>query len=279
MDKSGRKRIRRLLAGLLAAVFFACAFLIARLIREDARSRRLYEDAVLQFVNTVENPAQPTAGPAQETAPPVPPETGETSAPAAAPMIPKREFPAMQIDFDKLLDVNEDIVGWLWVPDTDINYPIVQGESNYSYLERDYTGKRSNAGSIFMDSRNSPDFSDPNTIVYGHNMRSGRMFGALKEFKEQEYVDEHSLFCIVTPEGQFNYDIVAVDVVDMYSDLYYTTFNREGSFDQYLKELLDNSLIRTKVRVTEGDRLCTLSTCTSAYWRDRLIVVGRLWTD
>jgi len=275
MDKSRKKRIRRLLAGLLAVVFLVCAFLIAGLIRQDIYNRELYENAISQFVNTVGN----TVEPAQEAAPSAVPETGEAEEPVITPVIPKREFPTMHVDFDKLLDVNEDIVGWLWIPGTDINYPVVQGESNYSYLERDYTGARSNAGSIFMDSRNTPDFSDPNTILFGHNMRSGRMFGSLKEFKEQEFVDEHRVFCVITPEGQFNYDIVAVEVVDLYSNLYYTTFHREGSFDEYLKELFDNNLIRTNVKVTEGDRLCTLSTCTSAYWRDRLIVVGRLWED
>jgi sortase B len=273
MDRSRKKRIRRLLAGLLAAVFLVCASLIAWLMWQDVYNGRLYENAILEFVNT----AEPIH--TQEIVPSAAPETGETQAPVMTPVIPEREFPTMRVDFDKLLDVNEDIVGWLWIPGTDINYPVVQGESNYSYLERDYTGARSNAGSIFMDSRNTPDYSDPNTILFGHNMRSGRMFGSLKEFKEQEFADEHSLFCIITPEGQFNYDIVAVEVVDLYSDLYYTTFHREDSFDKYLKELFDNNLIRTNVKVTEGDRLCTLSTCTSAYWRDRLIVVGRLWTD
>jgi sortase B len=271
MDRSRKKRIRRLLAGFLAAVFLVCAFLIAWLVWQEVYNGQLYENAIEQFVNT--------ALPALESAPASAPGAEETEAPVMTPVIPEREFPSMLIDFDRLLDVNKDIVGWLWIPDTEINYPVLQGESNYSYLERAYTGESSNAGSIFMDSRNTPDFSDPNTILFGHNMRSGRMFGSLKEFKEQEFVDEHSLFCIITPEGQLNYDIVAVEVVDLYSDLYYTTFHREGSFDEYLKELLDNNLIRTKVKVTAGDRLCTLSTCTSVYWRDRLIVVGRLWEE
>jgi sortase B len=188
-------------------------------------------------------------------------------------------FPTLIIDFEALMSVNDDILGWVWVPGTSISYPVVQGRSNYSYLSRDYTGRSANAGSIFLDSRNARDLSDPNSILYGHNMRSGSMFGSLKQFKEQEFVDTHSVFCILTPEHQFNYEIFAVETVDLYGDEYYTTFNREGSFGSYVETVLSNSLIETDVAVSEGDRICTLSTCTGDYWRERLIVVGRLWED
>jgi hypothetical protein len=188
--------------GYWQSFFLVCAFLIAGLIRQDIYNRELYENAISQFVNTVGN----TVEPAQEAAPSAVPETGEAERPVITPVIPKREFPTMHVDFDKLLDVNEDIVGWLWIPGTDINYPVVQGESNYSYLGAGLHRREIERRQHLYGQPEPPDFSDPNTILFGHNMRSGRMFGSLKEFKEQEFVDEHRVFCVITPEGQFNYE-------------------------------------------------------------------------
>ena len=255
-------RRRRLLAVLLAAVFLVSGVWAAVVLLDNYRSAHLYTETAAQFVQAV-IPAAPAA-----------PQT--TDAPEEKPV---RPFPEMAIDFDALRAANEDIVAWVWVPGTTISYPVLQGENNQQYLNRTYTGTVANAGSIFMDYKNAPDFTDPNSIIYGHNMRSGNMFGALQAFREQSYADEHPYFCVITPEGQLNYDIFAVTVVDMHSDVYTIAFGQDKTFADFMDLVASQNLIEADVEVAEGDRICTLSTCTSVVWSDRLVVLGRLWTD
>ena len=95
--------------------------------------------------------------------------------------------PPIEVDFDKLKSVNEDVVGWIYVDALpDISYPIVKGKDNQTYLHQTYEKNYNFAGTIFVDYENSGDFSDCNTLVYGHNMKNGSMFGHLKKFREND---------------------------------------------------------------------------------------------
>lgn len=172
----------------------------------------------------------------------------------------------IEVDFDSLKAINEDVIGWIYVEalaDT-INYPVVQGEDNSTYLHTTYEGNYNFAGTIFMDYENSNDFSDCHTLLYGHNMKNGSMFGQLKKFaNEPETYETSKYFWILTPEADYRYEIVAAYTTAVNSDTY-TLFNSPGKeFQSYLEKIKTYSVIETTVReMTIKDRIVTLSTCT-----------------
>lgn len=103
------------------------------------------------------------------------------------------------VGFEELKGINPDIVAWLLIPETEISYPVVQGEDNQYYLKHTFRGEEHIAGSIFLDYRNQPDFSDSRSIIYGHNMKDGSMFHSLKEFQEDGYLEEHGEIWLLLP--------------------------------------------------------------------------------
>ena len=118
------------------------------------------------------------------------------------------------VDFAALEGVNSDIVAWLYGADTGLNYPIGQAEDNDYYLYRLLDGTWNKNGTIFMDYVNRSDFSDQNTLVYGHHMKSGAMFGALVQYKKQEFYDDHPYLYLYTPQQSYRLDLIAGSVVD-----------------------------------------------------------------
>ena len=106
----------------------------------------------------------------------------------------------IQVDFDALFAKSQDIIGWLYCPDTPINYPVVQAADNEYYLHRLLDDRNNSGGTLFVDYRNSSDLSDWNSIIYGHNMRNDSMFGSLTDYKSQSYFDAHPEIFLLTPE-------------------------------------------------------------------------------
>ena len=172
----------------------------------------------------------------------------------------------IEVDFASLKAVNDDVIGWIYVEalaDT-INYPVVQGDDNSTYLHTTYEGNYNFAGTIFVDYENSADFSDCNTLIYGHNMKNGSMFAQLKKFaNEPEVYEKSKYFWILTPEADYRYEIVAAYTTGVSSDTY-TLFKGPGKeFQSYLEKIKSYSAIETTVReMTIKDKIVTLSTCT-----------------
>ncbi|MBR3260743.1 MAG: sortase [Firmicutes bacterium] len=110
------------------------------------------------------------------------------------------DFP--KVDFESLQATNSDVVAWLYIPDTNVNFPVVKGPSNYTYLNLNYEGNYSISGSIFMDIACSSDFSDAETLLYGHNMHNGAMFGRLKKFNDGKYLEAHKDVFVLLPTGE-----------------------------------------------------------------------------
>lgn len=171
----------------------------------------------------------------------------------------------LEVDFAALKAVNDDVVGWIYIEALpDVNYPVVQGEDNSAYLHMTYEKNYNFAGTIFVDYENKGDFTDCNTIVYGHNMKNGSMFGSLSKFvKDPELYQKSRYFWILTPEHHYRYEILAAYTTAVDSDTY-TLFKGPGAeFEEYLQRMKDNSEIKTQVReLTMMDRIVTLSTCT-----------------
>lgn len=107
-----------------------------------------------------------------------------------------------EVDFDALLQVNDDVIGWIYIEGTDISYPLLCGRDNQQYLFQSYEKKYLTAGSIYIDYRCSRDFTDSRTVVYGHNMRNGSMFGKLDKFTKESYMKKHPYVYILLPDGE-----------------------------------------------------------------------------
>lgn len=179
------------------------------------------------------------------------------------------------VDFDSLLKRNGEVVGWIRFDEPAIiSYAIVQAEDNDYYLNRNLDGVSSSFGTIFMDRYNTADFTNRNTVLYGHNMRNGSMFGSLKKYREAEYFHENPYFYIYTPDGvAAKYHIFAVEEVASDSWHYKKYFSTLTDFAEYLKDIVDEALYGTGVSVPLDGNIVTLSTCTSSD-TSRLIVQG-----
>lgn len=187
--------------------------------------------------------------------------------------------PPIDVDFETLQGVNEDVVGWIYIEALDgISYPVVQGKDNETYLHTTYEKNYNFAGTIFIDYENSRDFTDCNTLVYGHNMKNGSMFGQLKKFTEdQATYDKSRYFWILTPEKNYRYEIIAAYTTGVNSDTY-TLFKGPGEeFETYLKTIKGYSEITTDdtEELTIKDKIVTLSTCTGNE-ATRFVVQGKL---
>ena len=179
------------------------------------------------------------------------------------------------IDFDSLQEINPDVIGWLEMEAVDtINYPIVQGEDNDYYLHRTFQRTDNFAGSIFMDYMNKSNFGQRNTIVYGHNMKNGSMFGSLKNYRDQEVYKKSPYFWIYTPTGIYKYEIFACAEVDKFGQDYQITFRDKEDFQEFIYRAQDQALYDTGVDVDYTDTVVTLSTCTGNE-ATRFIVQGK----
>ena len=179
------------------------------------------------------------------------------------------------IDCTQLLSVNSDIVGWLRIRALDISYPVVQGKDNDYYLHRTFEKTDNFAGCLFVNSYNIGDFTDQNTIIYGHNMKNGSMFGKLKNFSDPEVFKKSRYFWIFTPDFIYQYRIFSASVVDKTGLTYQISFT-DDEFDQFISRAYSNSVVDNQgVTVTKEDRIVTLSTCTGDD-STRFVVMGKL---
>ena len=180
--------------------------------------------------------------------------------------------PALDEPIDKSEFISDAQVGWVHIYETRIDYPIMQGEDNYEYLNKDPFGDFKLSGSIFMDYRNAKDFSDSYTLIYGHHMEFGAMFGALDEFVDEDYFNNHRRGRIVTGNKVYDYMVFAVIKTDAYNKTIFKPFGRgKDEVEEYIK---DNHVIY-KEPDNDG-RFVALSTCTSDGDQTRLILVGTI---
>lgn len=180
------------------------------------------------------------------------------------------------IDFNALFKENSHVVGWIQTEGTAMNYPIVQAADNDYYLYRMFNGVRNSAGSIYLDYRNSASFTDLNTIIYGHNMNNGTMFGTLKHYRSQSYYNQHPNIRIYTPSGNYTIAVVAGFKTDTSSGVYRIPKTTK-QLAKLHEEVINQSTFRAQTALQAGDRLVTLSTCAdSGGDTTRYVVVGKI---
>ncbi len=161
----------------------------------------------------------------------------------------------------ELREKTEDAAGWIRIPDTDIDFPIVQGKDNAYYLTHDHLGKRTRYGAIFMDYRNQPLIGDKNTILYGHNMKDDKMFGKLMPFKDAEFAQTHPYIELVTDKGYSIWKIFSAHVTSRDFYYIYVNFSTENKFMDFLAALQERSIHDFAMELHPEDRILTLSTC------------------
>lgn len=239
---------------MLLCVFAFSAYKIISTIRGYKLAEQAYSDMSTQFVS-VSTPA-PT------------PETPEASEPP--------EVSPINVDFDALKATSADAMGWIYQPDTVINYPIAHTDNNFYYLNH-ILGDTYNAnGTIFVDTKCATDFSDKNTLIYGHNMNDGSMFASLRNYRDAAYYPEHPVLYISTPEKNYRLELFTGFVTAPDSDTYAYKFEEDEQFMHYIETVKAQSTFKSDVEVTAEDKLVTLSTCTYEFEDARYVVIGKL---
>lgn len=181
------------------------------------------------------------------------------------------------VELSQLIEVNEDIAGWIFFENIDISYPVLYSGDNSKYLRRTYTGENLMSGSIFIEGANNRDFSDSHTIIYGHNMNDHSMFGKLEYFvTEPEYITEHEYFQIITENEKYRYKIISYKIVGGDSEVYTVFKTGNQNFVNFVNEkILDGSFINIDSDIEQSDHVITLSTC----FNDNRLVVSAIRVD
>lgn len=196
---------------------------------------------------------------AQTMSEPSPPSSSAAVRQSGVPVTPAAD--GFAFDYQKLTAQNSDAVGWLRLPETNLSYPIVQGKDNAYYLNHTFYKNNSSMGAIFLDSRIENGPGAKNSIMYGHNMRSGAMFAALCNFRDKGYYERHPEMELYSKAGKADYKIFSVHEAKPDSETYTYFFSDQSSYGSYLQKMKKLSLYDTGVETNAESRILTLSTC------------------
>ncbi len=178
--------------------------------------------------------------------------------------------------YEELVQINPEVIGWLRVNDTHINYPLLQAKDNSKYVHTTVDGSYSLSGAIFLDCTAAPDFSDFNSVIYGHHMEKNKMFGDLGLFTDKEYFDAHPYGDLYFGGKNHGIEFFAFLLVDAYDDIFARRQDEPELWQAYLDQIQALALYSRDIPVTTEDRLVLLSTCTNEMTNGRHILVGRL---
>lgn len=301
---------RVVIVALLLVVFLFSGYKVAWKYVEYERNARLYASLSAQY--GPESAVIAAATPPAKQLSPDEPHSHEASAPA--PTVPERSLaptPALEPidlesgaaqgegepepepvsaeedrmqklkrnifeDSNELMKINADTVGWIKIPDTNIDYPIVQAKDNDYYLTRDFTKKRNSGGSIFLDYRNDGNMGNANNIIYGHNMRDKSMFQNVMNYKDKEFFENNRIIYTYTPEGVQQWEVFLLFVTDTSFDYLHVDFDSDREFNDYIRAVWRKAWQKADVQLTAADKLLTLSTCSYEYDDARTVLMARL---
>lgn len=239
------KRLYTILILVFTGIFIFSAFQIYQKLKEYEEGSSVYTDAK-QYVSIEE----PEGG------------SGE----------PEDNWPV--VDFSALAETNSDIVAWIYIEGTEINYPIVQGTDNQYYLKHLFNNKWNSSGCIFLDSRNKSDFSNRHSIIYGHHMKNGTMFSGLTDYKEQEFYNAHPDILLMTSKQNIRVELFAGYVADVKDDAWKINFGSDTEFNEWLSEAKERSCFESKIAPVVTDRIVTFSTCSYEFKNARFVLLG-----
>ena len=254
-----------ILALLSLAVLLVCGFMIGRELLSRQKEKEDFKQ--LAKMVTVE---KPSATPAPTGSPPADKQPG----PAATSSPDSQESQEQRRDLSELFAMNEDFVGWLCIPDTDINYPVMHTpDEPERYLRRDFQGEYSESGVPFLDFRCSLD-SD-NLIIYGHNMMNGTMFAALQEYVQEDFCEQHPVIEFQTADGCEEYQVFAVAWVKSNDEWYkFVSTGAAEDFNSAVDKVMSKALLTINSAPEYGVQILTLSTCYDSAHNGRLLVLA-----
>lgn len=244
---TGKKK-RVVLAVLLAVFLFSGGM--------EVRRQLLYREIEADRLEA----AQVAGIAAPEAASPAPAQQ-QSAAPEREAALPGDAARLAAIDLEALRAVNEDVLGWIAIPGTELSYPLVQGRDNQYYLSRNWKREASGGGSVFLESTNDREMTDFHTIVYAHQMRDDSMFGVLKYYKNLDFWREHPSVYLAVGGRIYRYEIFAAQKTGVKSIVYRLDLEESCLEREFLQYCVDGSVIETGVVPEEGTPVLTLSTC------------------
>ena len=253
---SSKRVAKTVLIIFLLMIIAQCAWEIWSILSDYKKGNDTYEEAA-SFVSIPEKREEPI------------------SEESAIELAEEDEIDWPVVDFDALREINPDIVGWIYIEDTNINYPIAQGPDNSYYLSHMYNKQWDGYGCIFMDYLNSSDFSDPNSVIYGHHMKNGSMFHDLDGYKGQEFYETHKTAYLLTPEKNYQIILFAGYVASLKDDAWKVDFSEE-EFELWYMKAIERSCFDSGIVPTPQSKIITLSTCSYEFNNARFVVLGIL---
>lgn len=263
----------------LIVIILACAGLISAKLITDAMDKKQYAEIQAMKGDTTRPSMNLTSSPTSETEPDESlPEQTDPTVSTAAPNIDD----TILLEYQALYEINRDMVGWIEIEGTAINYPVVQtpNEANF-YLRRNFYKEDATCGTIYAREACNVSLPSDNVTLYGHNMRNGTMFADLHKFKDKSFWKDHRYVFFDTLHEYRTYEIFAIfkttaDLTKGFSYHVYDTFATEKAFNEYVTTCQNLSLYDTGIEPVYGEKLLTLSTCDKSISDGRLVVVCRL---
>lgn len=180
------------------------------------------------------------------------------------------------IDFAALSQINPDIKAWIYLKDTKIDYPIVQGADNDIYLHTKFNGEWGSCGTLFADCATNNAFEQFVTIVYGHHMKDGSMFATLKKYNDKDFFDSHQRLELITPSTKYHMDVISFAYVQSDGPFYQPNVDTEDAKLNYINLIESSYTYRSNLQVSTSDKIVVLSTCVAAEGPDRYLLIGKL---
>ncbi len=184
----------------------------------------------------------------------------------------EEELVGLDIDWDALKTINPQVVGWILIPDTKVNYPIVQADDNAYYLDHLFDGSSSKVGAIFLDAESDSLLNGKNNIIYGHNMNDGSMFADITRYVDSSYFDQHRTIYIATPEMNYQLEAQFAFVCDAGTQIAQFDFSDDEHFANFIDGLLQGASVSRVEDISQIDSLFCLATCSYQYYDARTIL-------
>ena len=262
------KTVRIILIVLCVAVFLVSAFFLGRYLLNSLQTRNQF-DELAQIKDQATEPTEPSGGEEQNFSEPVQAEDPEIEEP-----------PQILPEYAQLYEMNNDMVGWITIENTVIDYPVMQrrAEKDY-YLYRDFYGEDNIHGCIYVREQCDVFTPSDNVVIYGHRMKDGSMFRQLLEYEDRSFYEEHSTITFNTLYETHTYQIIAVFKTTMdYKGFAFHHFDDaqdEAQFDEYVVKCMELALYDTGETAVYGDKLITLATCEYSAYAGRMVIVAK----
>lgn len=266
---STKEKVRKIIMDVSILTIIGCVFAFGELYRQNREQLKMEEEIKNQIVYTDDFDDNQYVEAWQEL----------------FAQFPQIKFPEdMNLKYSYLYAVNQDLVGWLNIPGTNLDVQVVQSSDNNYYLRRDFYGKNNRYGCPYMDYKNDPKYLDDNTIIYGHHMSDGLIFSNLDKYKTLEGYKESPIIEYNTLYETYYFKIFAAFYVNAtpaddnnyFFNFMITDFSTDERFSKFVDELKKRSVLDTGVSVQPDDKLLTLVTCTYDFNDARFVVVGRM---